>query len=107
MAGALYYDVGRASRVAWVLILVWVASVVAAYVIWQPPWKALLLVLAIFSLFLVWWFSQRPSNQRNWEPNAAVLARVAIHSDLVTIDNVRNTEYRMLQDHTPKHETRT
>ena len=107
MAGALYYDVGRASRTAWGLVLVWVASVVFAYVMWQPPWQAFLLILAIFSLFLVWWFSQKPSNQRNWEPNVAVLARVTIHGDTVTIDNVRNTEYRTLQDYTLKHETRT
>lgn len=106
-AGALYYDIGRASRMAWVLVLVWVASIVFAYILWQPPWKPFLLVLLVFGLLLTWWFSQKPSNQRNWEPNAAVLARVAIHGDIVTIENVRNTEYRTLQDYTPKHETRT
>jgi uncharacterized protein DUF4105 len=106
-AGALYYDVGRASRLSWLLVLVWVASVVVAYVMWQPPWKAFLLVLAIQSLFLAWWFSQKPSNQRNWEPNDAVLARLVIQGDVVTIENVRNTEYRTFQDYTPKHETHT
>ena len=97
-AGALYYDVGRASRGAWRLVFVWVASVVLAYVMWQPPWQAFLLILAVFSLFLVWWFSQKPSNQRNWEPNVATLAHVAIHGDVVTIENVRNTEYRTFED---------
>jgi hypothetical protein len=106
-AGALYYDVGRASRGAWVLVLVWVAAVVAACAVWQPAWKALLPVATVFGLFLVWWFSQKPSNQRNWQPSAAVLPRVAIRGDTVTIENVRNTQYQTLEDYTPRYDTRT
>jgi hypothetical protein len=100
-AGALYYDVGRASRMARVVVLLWVTSVVVAFVIWQPPWKPFLSVLVIFGLFLIWWFSQKPSSLRKWEPNAAVLASVAIQDDVVTIENVRDTEYRTFEDYTP------
>ena len=52
-AGALYYDVGRASRTGWLLVLFWVATVAVAYSTLRSPWQAFLLVLAIFGLFLI------------------------------------------------------
>jgi hypothetical protein len=106
VAGALFYDVGGASRMARGGVLLWVAGVAILFVFWQPPWKPFLLLLVILSLFLVWWSSQKPSHHRNWEPNAAVRPRVTIEDDLIAIENVRNTEYRTFEDYTPKYDTR-
>jgi len=106
-AGALFYDVGRASRGAWVLVLAWVAAVIGAFIAWQPAWVAFPPVLGAFVLVLVWWLSQKPSHDRNWEPNAAVLPRVTFDGDSVTIENVRNTQYRTLDDYKPTYDTRT
>jgi len=106
-AGALYYDVGRESKFSWLFIFAWATFVVTVYTMWQTPWKAFAIVLTIFGLFLIWWFSQKPSNERNWQPNAAILAQAIIDGDSVTIENVRNTEYRSLEDYTPRHEIRT
>jgi hypothetical protein len=100
-AGALHYDVGRASWMAPVVLLLWVASIAVAFVIWQPPWKPFLSVLVVFGLFLIRWSLQKPSNLRSWEPHAAGLARVAIQNGLVTIENVRDTEYQTFDDYTP------
>ena len=106
-SGALFYDVGRASRFAWVLVLLWIFAVVALYVVWLPLWKPFLLVLALFGLFLIWWLSQQASNDRNWEPTTAVLSRIDISGDTVVIDNVRNAEYQESGECVPRYDSRT
>jgi len=64
-------------------------------------------ILFVESLFLVWWFRQKPSNDRDWDPSAAFLPRAVIDGDAVTIENVRNLEYRSINDFTPHWESRT
>ncbi len=106
-AGALFFDVGRASKLAWILIFLWIAAVVAIYATWLPLWKPCVLLLTVFSLFLLWWFSQKPSNNRNWEPTTAMLARIDVCGDTVTIDNVRNAEYQTSGECIPHYDTRS
>lgn len=105
-AGAIYYDVGKRRWFAWPLVILTVGAVVAMFVFWQPAWKPLLAAIVAFILFLTWWFSQRPSNHRQWSPNHAKLAQFDIEGDAVTVINVRNTEYRTQDDYTPHYETR-
>lgn len=105
-AGALYYDVGRASRTAWILVILLISVVLLAYSLWVPLWKPFLSLLAIFSLFLYWWFSQEPSNDREWEPTTAVLSKIDIRDDKITIENVRNAEYLSSGEIVPRYDTR-
>lgn len=105
-AGAVYFDVGRGKWFAWPLTVLWFAAVAAAFWVWQPPWLPFLGLLIAFSLFLRWWFSQQPSNTRNWDPNFAVLPYFDMDGDTITAHHVRNTEYRTLTDFTPRYETR-
>ena len=104
--GAIYYDVGRGRWFAWPLVVTCVGAVVTLFVLWQPAWKPLLTCLAAFTLFLTWWFSQRPSNHRQWGPNHTKLAKFDIDGDAVTVEDVRNTEYQTENDYTPHYETR-
>jgi hypothetical protein len=106
VAGALFYDVGRAGPAAGVLILIWAVGIVTLFVIWQPAWKPFLLLVVVFALFLVWWFGQRPSHARDWQPNFAILPQVSIEGGIVTMQNVRETDYRSLEDYTPIYATR-
>ena len=105
-AGALYFDVGRASTWGKLLAATWVVLVGLSFVLWQPWWQPFLLVLTLFVAFLVWWFLQKPSNERDWDPNFSQIARVDLEGDLLTIHNVRHTEYRSLTDFTVHYETR-
>ncbi len=107
MSGAFYYDVGRESRWAYLLVAGWLTVVVTAFLVWQPMWQPFLAVLGPFAIFLCWWLSQRPSNNRNWEPNSAILPRVSRDGDTIVIENVRNTEYRTATDYTPRYDDRT
>ena len=105
-SGALYYDVGRASRWAWLLVAIWVVGVVALFYAWVPLWKPFLLLLGVFTLILKWWFSQKPSNDREWHPTTAVLSKIDFDGDRVTIENVRNAEFLESGECVPCYDTR-
>jgi hypothetical protein len=106
-AGAIYYDVGRGSIVGWVLSIGWITAVALAFMFWQPPHAPFMALLAGFVTFLFWWFRQRPSHERAWDPNFAQLPHLEIDGDTLTIYNLRNSEYPALGEVTPRFETRT
>jgi len=92
-AGAIYFDATQGSRTGGMIAFGWVVLAFVVFIYWQPAWKPLLLLLFIEAVFLKWWFSQQPSDDRNWDGNFARLPCVAIEGDLVTISDVRNSEY--------------
>ncbi len=53
------------------------------------------------------WLRQRPSNDRDWLPNEAVMPRVTFRGRLVDVRNVRVTTYRGTEDYTPAYDDRT
>ena len=81
--------------------LAWAAGVIAMSVVWRPLWQPIVAVLGAESLFLAWWLRLKPSNDRDWDPSAALLPRAVLAGDAVTIENVRNLEYRSVDDFTP------
>ena len=102
MAGAIYFDVcGGAGWGRWVA-LAWAVGVVAMFAAWRPLWQPIVALLVAESLFLAWWYRLKPSNDRDWDPSMAVLPRAVIAGDAVTIENVRNLEYRSIDDFTPQ-----
>ncbi len=106
MAGAIYFDVGRSKLFALPLMLLWLIAVTAGFICWQPLWQPFLILLITFFCFCIWWFSQKPSNNRLWDPNYVELARFEQIGNALTVYNVRNTDYRSLEDFTAIHETR-
>ena len=107
MVGAIYYDLcGGAKWGRWVA-LAWAAGVIAMLVVWRPLWQPIVALLGAELLFLAWWYRLKPSNDRDWDPSMAVLPRAVIAGDAVTIENVRNLEYRSIDDFTPQFEART
>ena len=80
---------------------------IAMFAAWRPLWQPIVALLGAESLFLAWWFRLKPSNDRDWDPSMAVLPRAVIAGDAVTIENVRNLEYRSIDDFTPRYEART
>jgi hypothetical protein len=53
------------------------------------------------------WASARPSNERDWQPEVAVLPYATIDGDRVTIHRIRNFDYRTETDFTPAYYDRT
>ena len=106
MAGAIYYDIGGGRKWAGLLAAAWASGVIVLFVLWQPFWQPFVILLGVLALFLNWWYRQKPSQDRDWAPASAVLPRAVRTGDLVTIENVRNFDYRSLDDFTPRYETR-
>ncbi len=69
------------------------------------------IALPLFGLavaaFAVAWSTVEPSNDRDWQPDVAVLPYAAFDGDRVTIHNIRNFEYRTETDFTPRYYDKT
>jgi hypothetical protein len=67
---------------------------------------ALAIFAALFLGVLVWFNSIKPSHDRPWRPEVAVMPRAFIDGDRVRITGVRNFEYRSRDDFTVRYEER-
>jgi hypothetical protein len=91
-AAALYFDV----RIFWLRLPLAAGYLLgmAAVRLWvRNPWKAVI-TGAGFVVVLNWWFSLQPSNNRDWQPDVAVLPYADITGSQVAIHNIRNCDYR-------------
>jgi hypothetical protein len=59
---------------------------------------------ALYALFVL---LVRPSNQRDWSPDQAILPTAEIHGPLVTIRNIRNFRYEATDRYTPGYYDKT
>jgi hypothetical protein len=105
-AGGVYYELagpGRAGRMA---AVAWTVGIVVLFASWQPLWRPFLLLFVVSAAFLAWWIRIKPRHDREWEPAVAVLPRAERDGDTITIENVRNFEYRSITEFTPTYEAR-
>lgn len=63
--------------------------------------------LLLFSLVVGWFFLLPPSNTRDWQPDAAVLASAQINGDSITVHNIRLCDYRSETDFTCRYYDKT
>jgi hypothetical protein len=105
-AMAIYFD----SPVAWLrtvgAILYIVVVLAACFLLRRNRWW-LVVAYAGFALVAVWWFSIKPSNDRDWKPDQGKTACAKIDGEWVTIENIRNCDYRTELDYTCAWETRS
>lgn len=80
---------------------------VAAFTLRRPRWPALAAFMALFALLVACWSAIAPSNDRDWQPENAVLAYASIDGDRITLHNIRNFDYRSATDFTPAYYDRT
>lgn len=103
---AIYYsDLPLALR-PWLAGLFALGSLVAL-VGKYSNWRTRLGFLAAFILVLIYWSFMPPSNNRNWQPDLAVLPWAEISGDTVTVHNIRNNDYRTETDFTVRHYDKT
>ena len=102
---AIYY-----SNLPWADLRLALAAAFAVFAIWalwlsrQRRWSVVLVVL--FLGVVAWWISIPPSHARPWRPEVAVMPRVVIEGDTVSISGVRNFDYRSRDDFTVRYEER-
>jgi hypothetical protein len=104
---AIYY-----SNLPWYLLrtAVAIALLIVCVVIFftiRPFRKAILVFLAVFALILVWWLLIPPSNNRDWQPDVAVLPSAVIDGNMLTVRNIRNCDYRTETDYTVSYYDKT
>src|SRR5690606_28138782 len=102
---AIYY-----SNLPWPMARMGLAIGFAVFGVWAA-WmsadrRAVWLLTLAFAAVLVWWITIRPTHDREWRSEVAVMPRATIDGDLVTVTGIRNFDYRSVDDFTPRYETR-
>src|SRR5215510_3206792 len=101
---AIYYNLPW----AWArLALAVVFFIFGVWALWfSRTWRAMAVFAALFVGVLVWFSSIKPSHDRPWRPEVAVMPRAFIDGDRIRITGVRNFEYRSRDDFTVRYEER-
>lgn len=111
--------------IALTLLLAWTALAIAmAPLPWRPARVVLAVAFAAFSTWALWrsrrawpmlavavllvawfalWSAIRPSHEREWRPEVAVMPRIEVHGDTALIGGYRQFEYRSADDFTARH----
>jgi hypothetical protein len=105
-AAAILYGSSGPSPRYWLAGLFLIA-VVAGLIFVRPRKLKWAVPPVCFLLVMAWYFSLKPSNDRDWAPDCDHLAWADIKGDQVVVHNVRNFDYRSETDFTPRWEDRT
>jgi len=89
---------------AWILACI---ALIALFLLTRWRWRSFAIFMGLFAALLVAWSTLEPSNDRNWEPENAVLAYADIDGERITLHNIRNFDYRTETDFTPGYYDRT
>ena len=103
---ALYFDV----RLTWLrlpLAVLYPVAVLAVWLVVKRRWLAVSLTASGFALVVGWWLTLQPSNDRDWQPDVALLAYADIDGNKVTVHNIRNCDYRSETDFDVRHDDKT
>jgi len=103
---ALYFDVW----VPWLrlpLSVIYVLAIATGLIRIRQWIRSALFCAGGFLLVLTWWLMLAPSNDRDWQPDVAVLPYADIGAQSVTIHNIRNCDYRSETNYTVHHYERT
>src|SRR5271167_4348288 len=96
---ALYVDF-RTAALRIPVTVIYVLAIIAILIKVKRRLWAAALCLAGFCIVLTWWLSLKPSNEGDWQADAARTTSVEINGDRVTIHNLRNCDYRTETDYT-------
>src|SRR5208337_4675829 len=87
--------------------VLYLIAVLGAMIVFRRHHAGLLISFAAFGLVALWWFSLKPSGNRDWQADDARQAYADINGDEITIHDVRNCSYITEKDYTCQWETRT
>jgi hypothetical protein len=104
---ALWLDGPQSRALAGMLVVGLVLVIVLSLALIRPLLRGLTISLLPIVAVVLWWTSIAPSNNRNWTPDVARTARATFDGNRVTIQNVRNFNYRSENDYDQRWETRT
>jgi hypothetical protein len=119
---AVIWFLCRAALVAWATLAIYysdlssaglrlgLAVAFAAFAVWalwlSRQRRLSVIAIVLFLGVVAWWFTIRPSHDRHWRPEVAVMPRAFIDGDRVRLTGVRNFDYRTRDDFTVHYEER-
>jgi hypothetical protein len=65
----------------------------------RPRWRGMVASLCLFALVVAWFFSIPASNDRDWQPDVALLPWSEMKGTVITVHNIRNCDYRSETDY--------
>jgi hypothetical protein len=103
--GALYFDLSAPPMLRMAAAIVWAlgAAVLGIF----GGWRGRIAVLLGVVVIAAWWSTLCPQNDRDRQPEVAVLGYATREDDQLTVHNIRNFEYRTATDFAPVYDTRT
>ena len=105
--GALYYN-GPANEILRSVLAAAFGLGTIGALLWLPRRRRTLVGFAlVWAVLLIWWSTIKPSNERHWQPDVAVLPSATVEGDRMTLHNIRNFEYRTDTDFTPRYYDKT
>ncbi len=79
----------------------------ATWALWfSRQQRSRLAAAVLFAGVVVWWITIQPSNDRHWSPEVAVMPRASVNGDVVRLTNVRDFDYRSVDDFAVHYEQR-
>jgi len=66
----------------------------------RPKWAGLAVSGLLFAPVVIWFLWRAPSNNRDWQPDLAILPWAEITGDEIALHNIRNCDYRTETDFT-------
>lgn len=104
---ALWFD-GPAERwLAGAVAAVFAGGCLALLGLHRPVWRAMFGVMAAVGLVVAWWSVIPPRNDRDWTPDVARTPRAVFRRNVVTIENLRNFDYRSETEYAERWEKRS
>jgi hypothetical protein len=104
--GALYYS-PLPALLRSVLAATFGLATAGAFLLLPYRRHTLLGFVLVWGVLVGWWSTITPSNERDWQPDVAVLPYATVDGDLVTLHNIRNFAYRTATDFTPQYYDKT
>jgi hypothetical protein len=95
---AIYYS-NLPTRIRPIAATLFPLLVIAIAWLVRPHWRALLIFMCLFAALVVWWLLIPPSNDRDWQPDVAVLPYADIDGNKIVVHNIRNCDYRSETDY--------
>lgn len=95
---AIYYSNLPGEYLRLVLAALLPLATIAAFLVLPNRGRTLAGFFSAFVLIVVWWMTIPASNTRNWQPDVAILPYATTQSNLITIHNIRNLNYRTETD---------
>lgn len=95
---AIFYSSIASETTRTNLAIGYAACTVAAFLFIKKRLWTFIGFLVVFCLIVAWWIGIKPSHERDWQPDVAVLPYATIQDGQVTIHNIRNFTYRSEAD---------